>query len=59
MRISLVMTATSLGGVWRNVVHLAEGLRERGHDVRLGLSAEADRPRNEAHDRGLPVCTLR
>jgi glycosyltransferase involved in cell wall biosynthesis len=58
MRISLAMTSASLGGVWRHIVHLAEGLRERGHDVRLGLSAQADRPRSEAHERGFPVCTL-
>jgi glycogen(starch) synthase len=52
------MTSTGLGGVWRHVVHLAEGLRERGHDIRLGLSEHADRPRTEARERGLPVCTL-
>ena len=58
MRISLVMTSASLGGAWRHIIHLAEGLRERGHDVRLGLSTQADRPRSEAHERDFTVCTL-
>lgn len=58
MRISLVMTSASLGGVWRHIVHLAEGLRERGHDVRLGLSTQAGGPRSEAQARCFPVSTL-
>ncbi len=59
MRLSLAMTATSLGGVWHNVIDLAEGLRERGHDVRLGLSAHATAPRVDALEREFTVCSLR
>jgi glycosyltransferase involved in cell wall biosynthesis len=59
MRISLAMTSASVGGTWHHILHLAEGLRERGHDVRLGLAAEAERPRSQARKRGLPVDGLR
>jgi glycosyltransferase involved in cell wall biosynthesis len=58
MRISLVMTATTVGGVWRNVVHMAEGLRDRGHDVRIGLSPEAEGPRVEAYERDFTLSTV-
>ena len=58
IRLSLVTTATSVGGAWRNVVDLADGLRDRGHDVVVGLSSEATAPRAEAHRRGLTVCSL-
>ena len=59
MRISLAMTTDSVGGVWRNVVHLAAGLRERGHTVRIGLRPDAVRPLQEARALSLEVCTLR
>jgi glycosyltransferase involved in cell wall biosynthesis len=57
MRVSLAMTNTTVGGVWRNVIHLAEGLRERGHDVSLGLSTNAGGPRMEARERDFDVHT--
>ncbi len=52
------MTATSPGGVWGHITDLAEGLRERGHHVEVGLSELAERPRNEARERGFAVSTL-
>jgi glycosyltransferase involved in cell wall biosynthesis len=58
MRISLAMTGVSVGGTWHHILHLAEGLRERGHDVRLGLDEAAATPRSEARERDFPIYTL-
>jgi glycosyltransferase involved in cell wall biosynthesis len=59
MRVSLAMTSISVGGVWRNVAHLALGLQERGHEVRLGLHPNAEQPRSEARRLGVTAGGIR
>ncbi|MCW2977605.1 MAG: group 1 glycosyl transferase [Actinomycetia bacterium] len=54
----LATTAAEHGGVWRHVLDLARGLRERGEDVRVALAATAEGLSAEARDLGLTVIPL-
>lgn len=54
----LATTATTTGGLWRHMRDLAEGLRDRGRDVRFALSSAAVVPTREAEAAGFPVVHL-
>lgn len=56
--IVLGVTALSKGGVWRHVRDLALGLREREHEVAVGLLGEAPQLRDEARSLELPIVAL-
>ncbi len=57
MRVAVVMTASSPGGVWRHIRDIACGLRSRGVDVELGLMPEAGTLRELAEAENLRVRT--
>jgi glycosyltransferase involved in cell wall biosynthesis len=59
MRIVLATTATEAGGVWRHITDLAAGLRDRGHEVRIGLRDGSSQARLRAESAGFqPVGLL-
>jgi glycogen(starch) synthase len=58
VRIVLATTASSGGGVWRHVVDLATGLKDRGCEVEVALPAGATGLRGEAVALGLPLRDL-
>jgi len=59
MRIVLLTTAVTPGGVSRHLLDLASGLRDRGHEPCLALSPGASRVASDATDRGLQVIPIR
>lgn len=54
----LATTATVAGGLWRHMRDLAEGLRDRGREVRFALPPTAVVPAQEARATGFPVMRL-
>ncbi len=59
MRVVLLTTASTPGGVSRHLLDLATGLRARGHEPCLALTPEAIRIAAEAGERGVRVIPIR
>ncbi len=55
MRIVLATTARQRGGVWRHIMDVAAGLRQRGHDIEIELDPKASMLCGEASRQGFTV----
>ena len=62
MRIAHIIKVTRLSGAERHLLHLAAGMRARGHDVHLIILVERDKPMDdmlrEAEASGIPISRL-